>query len=252
MAQLDGRVAIVTGGAKSIGESFARALAGEGAAVAIADIADGAEVAQSLQADYGVQAMAASVDVSDEASVKSLVAEVMAKFGRVDILVNNAALFATLDLLPHEEIPADLWDSVMAVNVRGPFLMVKHVSPHMRRAGSGKIINIASGTVYKGMPNMLAYVTSKSALLGFTRSLSRELGSDGICVNTLSPGLIESPSVMENPHHLEFSQRVLASRALKRTATPEDLLGALVFLASPASDFVTGQTIAVDGGSINT
>jgi NAD(P)-dependent dehydrogenase (short-subunit alcohol dehydrogenase family) len=252
MGQLENRVAIVTGGAKSIGQSFAQALAAEGAAVAIADIADGDDVARQLEQTYGVRAMAGCVDVSDEASVRSFVADVVAGFGKIDILVNNAALFATLALQPHEEISADLWDSVMAVNVRGPFLMVKHVSPHMRAAGYGKIINIASGTVNKGMPNMLAYVTSKSALLGFTRSLSRELGNDGICVNTLSPGLIESPSVLENPHHLAFSERVLASRALQRPATPQDLLGALIFLASPASNFVTGQTLAVDGGSVNT
>jgi len=252
MGQLENKVALVTGGAKSIGKSFACALAAEGAAIAIADIADGSAAAAEIAAEYGVETMAMQVDVSDETSVAALVAAVMVKFGRIDVLVNNAALFATLPLQPHEEISTELWDSVMAVNVRGPFLMVKHVSPYMRSAGYGKIINIASGTVNKGMPNMLAYVTSKSALLGFTRSLSRELGNDGICVNTLSPGLIESPSVLENPHHLELSERVLASRAIKRAATPEDLLGAVVFLAGPGSDFITGQTLAVDGGSINT
>jgi len=252
MGQLDNRVAIVTGGAKSIGKAFARSLAAEGAAVVIADIEDGAEVAAEIERDFSTQAMAAVVDVRDENSIKALAANVMERFGQIDILVNNAALFATLELQPHADISADVWDSVMAVNVRGPFLMVKHVSPHMRAAGYGKIINIASGTVNKGMPNMLAYVTSKSALLGFTRSLSRELGNDGICVNTLSPGLIESTSVLENPHHLAPSERVIASRAIQRTATPDDLLGALIFLSSAASDFVTGQTIAVDGGSINT
>jgi len=252
MGQLDNRVAIVTGGAKSLGLAFAGALAAEGTTVVIADVADGTAAAQGLRDDHGVEVIFVATDVSDEASVKSLVSDVMARFGRIDILVNNAALFATLELQPHADISVDLWDSVMAVNVRGPFLMVKHVSPHMRTSGYGKIINIASGTANKGMPNMLAYVTSKSAMLGFTRTLSRELGDDGICVNTLSPGLIESPSVLENPHHLGFSDRVLASRALKRGGTPEDLLGALIFLAGPGSDFVTGQTLAVDGGSVNT
>lgn len=252
MGQLDAKVALVTGGAKSIGLEFAGALAAEGASVAIADIADGTAAATNLAEDHGVDARSYVTDVSSEEAVKSLVDQVIADFGQVDILINNAARFAELALLPLEEISADLWDSVMAVNVRGPFLMVKHVSPHMKKAGVGKIINIGSGTANKGMPNMLAYVTSKSALLGFTRSLSRELGSHGICVNTLSPGLIESPSVRENPHHLSLSEKVLASRALKRSATPSDLLGALVFLAGPASDFVTGQTIAVDGGSVNT
>jgi NAD(P)-dependent dehydrogenase (short-subunit alcohol dehydrogenase family) len=252
MGQLDGRVAIVTGGAISMGEAFARTLASEGAAIAIADIADGSDVAAEIEKDFGVQAMAGVVDVSDENQVSAFVDQVMQKFGRIDILLNNAALFATLPVQPHTEHSAELWDQVMAVNVRGPFLMAKHITPHMQAAGYGKIINIGSGTANKGMPNMLAYVTSKGAILAFTRALSREVGAHGICVNTLSPGLIESPSVLENPHHLGFTDRVIASRAIPRTATPDDLLGALVFLASPASDFVTGQTIAVDGGSVNT
>jgi len=138
----------------------------------------------------------------------------------------------------------------MAVNVKGPFQMAKHVVPVMRAAGGGKIINIGSGTAYKGMRRLSAYVTSEAAIGGLTRCLARELGSDGICVNTLSPGLIESPSVKDHPHHLDFSEQVIASRALQRPGQPNDLLGALVFLASPASDFVTGQTLAVDGGSI--
>ena len=252
MGQLDGRVAIVTGGAISMGKAFARTLASEGASIAIADIADGRDVAADIENEFGVQAMAGTVDVSDESQVSVFVDQVMQKFGRIDILVNNAAMFATLPVQPHTDYATDLWDQVMAVNVRGPFLMAKHITPHMQTANYGKIINIGSGTANKGMPNMLAYVTSKGAILAFTRALSREVGAHGICVNTLSPGLIESPSVMENPQHLGFTDRVLASRAIPRTATPDDLLGALVFLASPASDFVTGQTIAVDGGSVNT
>ena len=252
MKQLEGRVAIVTGGAISMGAAFARTLAGEGAHIAIADIADGSEVAASIENEFGVEAMSAKVDVSDEDQVSAFVDSVMQRFGRIDILLNNAALFATLPVQSHTDLSADLWDQVMSVNVKGPFLMAKHVTSHMQEAGYGKIINIGSGTANKGMPNMLAYVTSKGAILAFTRALSREVGAHGICVNTLSPGLIESPSVLENPQHLGFTDRVLASRAIPRTATPEDLLGAIVFLASPASDFVTGQTIAVDGGSVNT
>jgi NAD(P)-dependent dehydrogenase (short-subunit alcohol dehydrogenase family) len=252
MKQLEGCVAIVTGGAISMGKVFARTLAAEGANIAIADVADGTKVAAEIASEFGVKAMARTIDVSDESQVSEFVAEVMEVFGKVDILLNNAALFATLPTQPHTDHTVDLWDKVMAVNVRGPFLMAKHITPYMQAAGYGKIINIGSGTANKGMPNMLAYVTSKGAILGFTRALSREVGQFGICVNTLSPGLIESPSVLENPHHLGFTERVIASRAIPRTATPDDLLGALVFLASPASDFVTGQTIAVDGGSVNT
>jgi NAD(P)-dependent dehydrogenase (short-subunit alcohol dehydrogenase family) len=141
----------------------------------------------------------------------------------------------------------------MAVNVRGPFLMVKHVAPHMRAQKRGKIINIASGTAYKGIPHMLHYVTSKGAIVSFTRALSRELGEFGIAVNTLAPGFILSDTGLENTAHVEEARiPVRNSRAFKRDAYPEDLLGALVFLASGDSDFVTGQTIAVDGGSINT
>jgi NAD(P)-dependent dehydrogenase (short-subunit alcohol dehydrogenase family) len=141
----------------------------------------------------------------------------------------------------------------MAVNVRGPFLMVKHVVPHMQARKGGKIVNISSGSAYKGIPHMLHYVTSKGAIVAFTRALSRELGEFGIAVNTLAPGLILSDTGVENTaHHDEMRSPVRASRAFKRDAYPEDLLGALVFLASSDSDFITGQTIAVDGGSINT
>jgi len=252
MGVLDGKTAIVTGGAKSLGAAFARALADEGAAIVIADIADGERTAAAIAEDCGVPARHVPTDVSEEAAVAALVDETLRAHGRVDILVNNAAFFAEMPLLPCTEMSVELWDKVMAVNLRGPFLMAKHAAPPMIAAGAGKIVNIASGTAYKGMPDMLAYVTSKAAILGFTRSLSRELGPHGICVNSLAPGLIESESVTANPDHLRFSERVIAGRALKRPGVPADLLGALVFLASPASDFVTGQTLAVDGGSINT
>ena len=252
MSRLDGKVALVTGGAKSLGRAYAAALAAAGASVVIADIADGSPIAEALAQEHGVDTLSMSTDVSREDSVADLVDAAMARFGRIDVLVNNAALFSAMPLLPYDEISVELWDKVMAVNVRGPFLMAKRVAPHMVAAKSGKIINVSSGTAYKGMPNMLAYVTSKAAMLGFTRSLARELGQYGICVNTLAPGLIESEGVRDNPHHLGVSERVIQSRAIQRPGLPDDLLGALIFLASADSDFVTGQTIAVDGGSINT
>jgi NAD(P)-dependent dehydrogenase (short-subunit alcohol dehydrogenase family) len=178
----------------------------------------------------------------------------MERFGKIDILVNNAALFAHLTEQEFTEIDVALWDRVMAVNIRGPFLMAKHVVPHMKARGYGKIINIGSGSVFRGIPRMLHYVTSKGAIVAFTRSLSRAVGVDGICVNTLAPGFTLSDSVVEsNPGHVESSrQPAIARRAIKRDQVPQDLLGALVFLASADSDFITGQTIAVDGGAVNT
>jgi len=250
MPVLEGKVAVVTGGAYSLGYAFCEALAAEGADVAIADIRDGAEAAAALRERFGRRALAFKVDVSDETSVVQFAREVRDALGAPEILVNNAAVFAELPALAFHEYPADLWDRVMAVNVKGPFLMAKHLAPMMVQAGRGKIINIGSGTAYKGMPEMLAYVTSKAAILGLTRSLARELGPHGINVNTLAPGLIESPSVLDHPHNLAPSEKVIRSRAMPRPGKPTDLLGALVFLASPASDFVTAQTLAVDGGSV--
>jgi NAD(P)-dependent dehydrogenase (short-subunit alcohol dehydrogenase family) len=249
MGQLQGRVAIVTGGAKSIGRTFARALALEGASVAIADIADGTATAAGIAEETGVRTLAQQVDVSDEASVQAFVAAVMERFGRIDILVNNAALFADMPRVPHTEITTELWDRVMAVNVRGPFLMVRHVSPHMVAAGYGKIITTGSDTAYKGVPDMLAYVTSKAALLGFTRTLARELGPHGICVNNIAPGLTASESARANPDALVNNERIIAARSIPRTQEEGDLVGTLIWLAGPGSDFVTGQTIAVEGGA---
>src|SRR6516162_2249169 len=239
MARLSGRAAIVTGGAKGIGRHYARALAAEGARVMIADIADGKELAQQIAAEHGANSVASAIaDVSDETAVKALVAAAVERFSKIDVLVNNAAL----------------WDKVMAVNLRGPFLMVKHVAPHMIAQGYGKIINIGSGTAFRGIPWMLHYVTSKGGIMAFTRALARELGEHGIRVNTLAPGFTLSDTVMrENPGHVETArERAVQSRSLRRDEHPQDLLGALVFLASAESDFVTGQTLAVDGGNVNT
>lgn len=254
MARLTGMSAIVTGGAKGIGRHYSMALADEGAQVMVADIADGSTVAKEIVAKHG-QGAAESVmfDVSDEKAVKSLVEKTVERFGKIDVLVNNAALFATLDYKPMTDIDGELWDKVMAINVRGPFLMAKYAVPHMKARKYGKIINIGSGTAKKGMPNLLHYVTSKGAITSMTRAMSRELGGDGICVNTLAPGLIMSDSVQKSGTHSDtLVNAVVQSRAIKRDAFPEDLLGALVFLASKDSDFVTGQIIAVDGGSTNT
>jgi len=251
MAKLAGKVALVTGGARGIGRHYALALAAEGAQVMIADIADGRPVVAEIAANGG-NAACATCDVSDEAQVKALVADTVARFGRIDILINNAALYATLAPRNFDEWDVEVWDKVMAINVRGPYLMVRHVSPHMIAQKSGKIINIASGTAYKGTPRMLPYVVSKGAMLAFTRSLSRELGQHGIAVNTLSPGYILSDTGLGNTQHVEEErEKVRNTRAFKRDGYPEDLTGALVFLCSADSNFVTGQSLVVDGGSVN-
>lgn len=252
MGRLEGRVAIVTGGANGIGKVYCSALAAEGAAVVVADITGSDEAAAALEKAHGQgRAHAFAFDVSDETQVKSVVDGAIARCGKIDVLVNNAAIFSTLKPTEPEDIDVALWDRVMAVNVRGPFLMAKHVVPHMKKAGYGKIINIASGTAYRGIPHMAHYVTSKGAMLGFTRALARDLGKHGIRVNTLAPGLIMSDTlVAANKEHIDEMQApVIAARSIKRDGHPEDLIGALVFLAAPESDFVTGQSLSVCGGA---
>ncbi len=253
MERLEDRVAIVTGGGKGLGAAYAQALAAAGAAVVIADVVDSGAVASEIRATSGARVLDQVTDVSDEASVKALVAKALETFGRIDVLVNNAALYASLASADVSQIDTALWDRVMAVNVRGPFLMVKHVAPHMIARRYGKIINISSGVAYKGLARMAHYATSKGAMLSFTRSLARELGAHDICVNSLAPGLILSDGLSAEREHLDANRdRVIQSRALQRDGFPADLIGALLFLASSDSDFVTGQTIVVDGGSVNT
>ncbi len=254
MTVLSGRVVLVTGGAKGIGAVYCEALLAAGAIVLVTDVFDPEPVVQQLRSKVSAaRVLGLTLDVSSEASVKAAVAAAEAFAGGIDVLVNNAALFAALSPADVTEIDVDLWDRVMAVNVRGSFLMVKHVVPVMRRRGGGKIINITSGAAYKGLPGMVHYSASKGALTTMTRALSRELGGDGISVNSLAPGAVMSETIMENAAHMQrYHQFAAQQRAIKRDMVPQDLLGALVFLASPASDFITGQTLAVDGGSINT
>ena len=251
--RLSDKVSIITGGGSGMGRTAALMFAAEGARVVVADFSEpGGEETVRLVREAGGEATFVRTDISSEADAKAMVDHAVATYGRVDTLYNNAGIMPEED---HSVVdtPVEAWDRVMAVNVRGPFLMVKHVAPGMIARRSGKIINVSSGTAFKGLPNMLHYVTSKAALLGFTRALSRDLGRYDICVNTLAPGLILSDSIAQNPEHLAMAEeRVLRSRALERHGHPADLLGALIFLASAESDFVTGQTLAVDGGSINT
>ena len=237
--RLQGRVAIVTGAAQGIGARYAAALAAEGAALVCADVIDAEPVAAQIRAAGG-RALALRADVSSAESVRQMAAASVEAFGRIDVLVNNAGLFANLALKPFEQIEAVEWDRVMAVNVRGPFECAKAVLPQMRAQGYGKIVNIASATVFKGSPMLLHYVTSKGAVVAMTRSLARELGDAGIRVNTLANPAWQGAVGANN----------IASRAIKREVTPEDLCGTLVYLASAESDFVTGQVIVVDGGSV--
>lgn len=253
MNRLNGRVAIVTGAAQGIGATYAKALASEGAQVVITDIDDCRETAQCItSAIRDAEVLALRTDVASESACEQMIKSTIARFGRVDILVPNAAVFGKLSYKSFESLTVSEWDAVMAVNVKGPWLCVKAVAPYMKERMYGKIINIASGTLFKGSPNLLHYVTSKGAVLAMTRSLARELGDYGICVNSLAPGLTMSAAViaMDEVYH-EMHQRILNSRALKREQIPEDLVGALLFLASSDSDFMTGQCIVVDGGSVN-
>lgn len=254
MGRLNSRVAIVTGGSRGIGRHYCEALAREGARVAILDVASDDGLSSGIDNAAGAgTALYLAVDVSDEKQVIEATGTVKDQFGRIDILVNNAALFATLESQAVTDIDVQLWDKVMRVNLRGPFLMVKHVAPHMVSARYGKIVNIASALAYRGLPGMLHYVTSKGGILSFTRTLSRELGIHRICVNSLAPGLVLSDSIAANEVHVGANRdHVLAARALKSDVYPRDLLGALIFLCSEDSDFITGQTLVVDGGTINT
>jgi len=250
MSRLEGKVAIVTGGAQGIGAAYACALAEQGAKVAVGDLADTTSIADKLAA-IGGDYYCGKIDVTDPASIATFVQESCDSLGDVNILINNAAIFASIEIKPFLEIDSNEWDQVMAVNVRGSFECVKIVAPIMRANGSGSIINIASGTVFKGVPNFLHYVTSKGAVVAMTRCLARELGGDSIRVNCIAPGLVMSEGVIASGVWAGDNLKAnVASRAIQREAEPDDLLGAVVFLASDESAFVTGQTLVIDGGSV--
>lgn len=250
MGRLQDRIIIVTGGARGIGAAFSQALAGEGAVVIVADVLDGGRTVADIEAAGG-RAAFFQLNVADAVSVNGFVDEVLARFGRIDGLVNNAALFANLKPKKFFEIEDDEFDKVMAVNVRGPFLLCKAVAPAMIRQKSGKIVNIASGTVFKGHAGITHYVTSKGAVVALTRCLARELGDANINVNAIAPGLTMSEGVLSNPDMTGApAQATLNSRAFKREQTPADLTGTLIYLCSSDSDFVTGHTVVCDGGSV--
>jgi NAD(P)-dependent dehydrogenase (short-subunit alcohol dehydrogenase family) len=248
---LRGRVALVTGGGKGIGAHYVQALASNGAKVAAADIDQAAaeSTAARLTSEGGAEVIGLPIDVADEASVQRAVDQTVQRFGRLDILVNNAALYSAL--LPKRkfwEETAEAWDRVLAVNLKGNFLCAKAAFPHLKESGHGRIINIASGTVFTGSPGFLHYVTSKGGVIAFTRALARDCGEFGITVNAIAPGLTASETALATYPEGEIAARA-SSRAIKRTEVPEDLVGAVCFLASDAAAFITGQTLVVDGGN---
>ena len=242
---LEGKVAIVTGGGGGLGAGYCRALAAEGASVIVADIAE--RGAKEIAEEVG--GLAVQVDVSDPSSVRNMVARGMEQYGRIDILINNAALFIELvrTRKPFDEIPVEEWDRVMDVNVRGTWLCCTAVAPVFRQQGSGVIINISSGTIYFGAPGLMHYVTSKAAVWGMTRVLARELGDAGVRVNSITPGLTSS-EVVQEVYSRDVLEANAQSRIFKREETGDDLVGTVLFLCSDASKFITGQTVNVDGG----
>jgi NAD(P)-dependent dehydrogenase (short-subunit alcohol dehydrogenase family) len=244
MSALEGKVAIVTGASQGIGRSIAEGLAAEGARIVVADLKGAEEAAASFPDGVGL-----TVDVSSEADVDRMAAETVERCGGIDILVNNAGLYASLAMRPFEQIPVDEWRQVMDVNVMSMFLTCRAVVPRMRERGGGRIVNISSGTPFRGVPFLLHYVTSKGAIVALTRALAKELGGDEVLVNCVAPGFTMSAGVEENPQVVEQLREVsVSSRTLRRDQVPEDVVGAVVFLCGPGSTFVTGQTMVIDGG----
>jgi len=241
---LDGKVAIVTGGSQGIGRAIADRLARAGARLVIADLKGADEAAAAYDDGVGL-----TVDVSSEDDVARMAADTVERCGQIDILVNNAGLYAQLAMRPFDQIPVDEWRTVMDVNVLSMFLTCRAVVPHMRERGGGRIVNISSGTPFRGVPFVLHYVTSKGAIVALTRALAKELGNDEILVNCVAPGFTMSAGVQEHPEVIEALRDVsIASRTIKRDLMPEDISGAVAFLCGPEANFLTGQTMVIDGG----
>jgi 3-oxoacyl-[acyl-carrier protein] reductase len=248
-SDLRGKVVIVTGAGQGIGRVYAQRFARAGSHVVIAELDNerGERVASEIMAEGGT-ALKLRTDVADAASVDAMVAAVMNQFGNIDVLVNNAAMYTTLTRATFDELPLSEWDAVMRVNVTGGFLCARAVAPVMRRACAGRIINVSSGTVTMGRPNFLHYVTSKSAIIGMTRAMARELGPFGITVNTIVPGLTRTEVDAEGATEAVWAT-IRDRQCLKRDGTPDDMADVVLYLASAASSFVTGQSITVDGGA---
>jgi 3-oxoacyl-[acyl-carrier protein] reductase len=243
-----GRSVLITGGGKGLGKVYAEEFAKAGAHVTAADIdIEAAEAVASSLRESGLNALGLGVDVADEDSTKAMAKAVLDRFAAIDVLINNASLMSVLPRRSWLEIPVDEWDRVMAVNLRGMFLCCRAVFPAMQAQKRGKIVNISSSRVWEGAPNRLHYTTSKAGVIGLTRALAREVGEFGVTVNALTPGMTQSETQVASSSGNYLATRV-AGRAIERVQVPADLVGAVMFLSSPASDFMTGQTINVDGG----
>jgi NAD(P)-dependent dehydrogenase (short-subunit alcohol dehydrogenase family) len=244
VGQFEGKVALVTGAAQGIGRAIADGLSAEGARIVVADLRGAGDAAAAYPGGVGL-----TVDVADEPAVEQMVADAVDRCGGLDVLVNNAGLYASLAMRPFTEIPLEEWRRVMDVNVASMFLTCRAVVPVMRDRGGGAIVNISSGTPFRGVPFLLHYVTSKGAIVAFTRALAKELGRDAIRVNCVAPGFTMSDGVKEQPAVIEQLRDVsVAARTIQRDQVPEDVVGAVTYLAGPAASFVTGQTIVIDGG----
>jgi NAD(P)-dependent dehydrogenase (short-subunit alcohol dehydrogenase family) len=244
--RLADRVIIVTGAGQGIGKVYAHGLAAEGATLVLTDLFDPSAVAAEILAAGG-SAVSVPADITDAAAVETVVHTAETEFGAVHGLINNAGIFTALTRKPFYQISSGEWDRVMQINTRGSFECAKAVFPIMQRQRYGKIVNVASGTLFKGSTGMMHYVASKGAVVAMTRVMAREVGEFNICVNAIAPGFTESEMAGE---HAKYSQPTVESRCFKRPETPEDLVGTVVFLCSAESDFITGQTIVVDGGSV--
>lgn len=242
--RFENKSVIITGGGGKIGKAYALGFAKEGARVALPDIASADPVVRAIR-DMGGTAISMACDVANEQSVKAMVDQTVKEFGTVDILINNAAYFMTVWKGPFWEMTVEEFDKAMAVNVRGAWLCAKAVVPHMQKQKQGKIVNISSNVALTGNPNYIHYVTSKGAIIAMTRAMARELGDWNICVNTVSPGFVVTEGRQVDP---EYEKVRAQQRSLKRSQVENDLVGTVLYLSSPESDFMTGQLLNVDGG----
>jgi NAD(P)-dependent dehydrogenase (short-subunit alcohol dehydrogenase family) len=245
--RLEGKVAVITGAAQGIGWTYAEAMAREGAKIVVNDILDCEGPAKKLR-DSGAEAIAIQADVTDHSAMEAAAKQTVDAFGRVDVLVNNAAIFAGIKRSSFFDIPMDEWDRVIKVNITGTFVPIRAFGAEMKKQGSGKIVNISSAVVYTGIPDFVHYTTSKAAVVGMTRAIARDLGPHGITVNAVAPGYTLAESNLNNPK--EIDEMNISRRSIRRTEYPEDVVGAVLYFSSSESDFVTGQTLIVDGGIV--